>query len=694
MSNEISNVNLLIAVNEAASLLLSANDMEDIDAILISSLEIIGNAMNADRVHIWNYDDISGESQLMHAYTWVGTHGKSLSEVPLGVITPFSGYLRWRDIFSRNECIGGPISSLLQDEQEYFSDFNIKTVYMIPLILNDVLWGMFSIDDCRQERTYTDDEVKILRSVSLMIVTAINRHKMIEDVHTANKKTIQTLENILDGIEALIYINDPETGELLFVNKFMRVHYDIKGNGVGQKCYEVFQDGHDDKCEFCPCHQLDVDPDMKIEWEERNTLTKRIYRNTDRYIDWIDGQKVHIQYSLDITDLIAISEQANAASKAKSDFLSNMSHEMRTPLNAIAGMTVIGKKSSDIAEKDHALGKIGDASSHLLGLINDILDMAKIEADKLELVTNEYNFRNMINKVMTIVNFRADEKHQTVKVNIDSAIPQYVIGDDNRIAQVIANLMSNAVKFTPNYGEICIDAELIYESDDNLELQIEVKDNGIGIPVSQLEKLFSAFEQVQGGASREYGGTGLGLSISQRIVELMGGHVWIESEANKGTTVFFTIQLGKSNKNVEITDDHKGFGHVGLSAPGEFKGKRLLVAEDIEINREILIALLEDTGISIDCANDGQEALDMVTFSPDKYDIVLMDLQMPTMGGLEATRLIRELPERKRGRLPIVAMTANVFTDDVIACLEAGMDDHLSKPLDIDKVMEKLRKYI
>jgi len=697
MANESSNnnVNLLLAVNEAASLLLSANDMEDIDEILISSLEIIGRAVNADRVHIWNDEpSVDGRRQLMHSYTWISEFGKSKAVVPLGVITPFIDVDHWRDKFSNNEFIGGPLSSLTPNEQDYFGAFDIKTVYLIPLILNDDLWGMFSIDDCRTERYFTEDEVTILRSISLMIATAINRHRMFEEVNNANKKTIQALENILDSLEALIYVNIPETGELLFVNRFMRAHYNIKGNGVGQKCYEVFQEGLTDRCEFCPCHQLDVEPDAKIEWEERSTLTKRTYRNTDRYIDWLDGRKVHVQYSVDVTDLIAVNEQATAANKAKSDFLSNMSHEMRTPLNAIAGMTIIGKKTDDIAEKNHALGKIGDASSHLLGLINDILDMAKIEADKLELVPIEYNFKNMLDKVLTIINFRADEKNQTVKVNIDNTIPSYVIGDDNRIAQVIANIMSNSVKFTPNYGEVILDVELIYESEDSLELQIEVKDNGIGIPESQLEKLFSAFEQAQSGVSRDYGGTGLGLSISQRIIELMGGHIWIESEANKGTTVFFTIQLGKSNRNVELSDAPEEDVKSGAIIPGEFKGSRLLVVEDIEINREILAALLEDTGIAIECAENGDEALTMVTFNIDKFDIVLMDLQMPVMGGLEATRLIRKLPERKRGRLPIVAMTANVFTDDIIACLEAGMDDHLSKPLDIDKVMEKLRKYI
>jgi len=393
----------------------------------------------------------------------------------------------------------------------------------------------------------------------------------------------------------------------------------------------------------------------------------------------------------DITDIQNALDQAKESSRAKSDFLANMSHEIRTPLNAIIGMTLIGKKTGDSEGKIHALNKIGDASSHLLGVINDVLDMAKIEADKLIIDPVEFNFKHMIDKILAVIHFRADEKQQKMILDIDDQIPDYVIGDDQRLAQVMTNLLANAVKFTPEGGKIELHVKLAEETDEFCELLVTVKDNGIGISPDKHKKLFDSFEQANNDISRDYGGTGLGLAIAKRIIEMMDGTIRVESDLGKGAAFIFTIRVKRSMKT-EKDSEKSSVG--GDTITGMFTGKRLLIAEDVEINREILIALLEDSGLIIDCAENGKEALEMISFSPDKYDIVFMDLQMPFMGGLEATRLIRELPSVREKRLPIIAMTANVFKDDIDACINAGMDDHLGKPLDIDKVVEALHKYI
>ena len=394
--------------------------------------------------------------------------------------------------------------------------------------------------------------------------------------------------------------------------------------------------------------------------------------------------------------------QANAASKAKGDFLSNMSHEMRTPLNAIIGMTAIGKKTDIKEEKDYALRKISDASAHLLGVINDILDMSKIEADKLEFSTEEFDFECMLQNVITVVNFRIEEKKQHFTVDIDESIPPFIIGDDQRLAQVIANLLSNAVKFTPEGGNIHLEASLAEENDGDCELRIIVTDNGIGISKEQQEHLFQAFMQAQSGTSREFGGTGLGLAISKRIVENMGGRIWVESELGKGARFCFTVKVQRGIKTVRLTHDEcisdcltpeeRDFCHT--ADVRKFEGKKLLIAEDIEINREIIVTLLQDSGLIIDCAENGIEALEMIQSAPGKYDIVFMDVQMPKMDGLEATRRIRRLPASEYSTLPIVAMTAHIFKSDIEACLAAGMNDHLGKPLDIEQVFSKLRKYL
>jgi len=387
---------------------------------------------------------------------------------------------------------------------------------------------------------------------------------------------------------------------------------------------------------------------------------------------------------------------ANVASRAKSAFLSNMSHEMRTPMNAIIGMTAIGKKTDDKDEKNRVLDRVGDASKHLLGIINEVLDMAKIEANKMELSPVEYNFEKMLQKVTELIKFRTDEKGQQLTVDVDKSIPKLIVGDDHYLAQIIMNLLSNAVKFTPENGKISLKASLSEESGGSCELHIEVSDNGIGIAAEKHAKLFDAFEQAENGTTRKYGGTGLGLAITKRIVDLMGGRIWVESEPGKGATFFVTVkvQRGAALNCANGRDEECGSCDCGAVKKNEFSGKMLLLAEDVEINREILASLLEDTGLLIDFAENGREALDMVEAAPQKYDAVFMDVQMPVMDGLEATRRIRALPALQGKKLPIIAMTANVFKDDIEKCIGAGMDDHLGKPLEMDRILEKLRQYL
>jgi PAS domain S-box-containing protein len=510
--------------------------------------------------------------------------------------------------------------------------------------------------------------------------------------------------------------------------------------------------------------------------------------------------------------------QATAASKAKGEFLSNMSHEMRTPLNAIIGMTTIGRTAQTIERKNYSLDKIQDASTHLLGVINDVLDMSKIEANKLELSPVEFNFEKMLQRVVTVINFRMDEKRHNFIVNIDSKMPGFIIGDDQRLAQVITNLLSNAVKFTSDGGEIELKASVLGRISEMCELRIEVRDSGIGISPEQQTHLFKAFGQADSGTSRTFGGTGLGLAISKRIVELMNGRIWVESDIGKGAKFIFTVIMRCSekpldtlltagiNKNIlrilAVSEEQKTrdyfadvFRSLGIKcdiardgaeanymtqtgydiyfidsdireincieltqiiksknekavvvivasvsdwaamedsaararvdkhllkplftpmiidcinentshlqgetsdnpAGGEFEGKHILLAEDIDINREIIMSLLEDSGLVIDCAKNGLEALEMTEAAPDKYDLIFMDVQMPQMDGLEATRKIRALPSLASRKLPIIAMTANVFKEDIDQCIDAGMDDHIGKPINVEEVYDKLRNYI
>ncbi len=656
--------------------------------------------------------------------------------------------------------------------------------------------------------------------------------KRIDQEHNTaaeSEKDVSSLSEIMNGMDAFLYVTDPVTDEILFINDKMREHYNLGANIVGQVCWKVLQKDFACRCEFCPIYSLDKAPDSVVVWEEHSTVTARYYHNVDSLIDWPDGRKVHLQHSTDITkmkmtelELVKSKEIAELSSQAKGDFLSRMSHEMRTPMNAVIGMTKIALETADVDRKNYCLDKINNASTHLLGVINDILDISKIEANKFELSEGEFDFEQMLVNVVNVVSFRIEEKKQKILVSIDPAVPKLAFGDSQRLAQVIANILTNAVKFTPNEGKIKMQVGFSdsAKKDGILNLRFKISDTGIGISKENQAKLFQAFEQSDGGIARKYGGTGLGLAISKKIVELMDGRIWIDSELGKGSDFLFDVNLKKSKlpdgeeklikKEVKILfvddflEEHESFccsviklgakcdcaisGNEALEkiknsnmpydiiftdwrmpemdgvelarqirtmnvthpiivmtsaahwgeiqkeavAAGinsflpkpffpctiaecinkyfhtgpqnedimptaesfDFKGKTVLVAEDVEINREVLDALLAETCVSIKFAENGREAVEMFRQTPELFDLILMDIQMPEVDGLEATRRIRRLELPSAKTVPIVAMTANAFREDVEKSFAAGMNGHVAKPIEMDILLKEMKKHL
>ncbi|MDR0320806.1 MAG: response regulator [Treponema sp.] len=393
--------------------------------------------------------------------------------------------------------------------------------------------------------------------------------------------------------------------------------------------------------------------------------------------------------------------KSDTESRHKSAFLANMSHEIRTPMNAIIGMTTIGKAASESSRKDYCFTKIQDASKHLLGVINDILDMSKIEAGKLELSSIEFNFRHIVQRAVDIMNFRIDEKRQNFYLQIDNDIPQTIIADDQRFTQVVTNLLGNAVKFTPEEGSISLDAISLGEENGLYRIQISVSDTGIGITKEQMDKLFNSFHQAETSTTRKFGGTGLGLSISKSIIDLMGGDITVSSEPGNGSTFSFTMLVKKGTKETQELYDAKLSSKMTKQDIALFEGKQIMLAEDMEINREIVLTMFEPLKLKIDCAENGMEAVRKFCSAPDKYEVIFMDVHMPELDGYEATRRIRSFEKglgkqkwKPHNRVPVIAMTANVFKEDIEKCLESGMDDHLGKPLDFDVVIEKLRIHL
>ena len=694
-------------VNDASVLLLSS-DPEQFEKIIEKSMEMITGNLNVDRINIWKNNHVGENMFYKRVYSWGKEGGfKSIRSGEKTVFAYEDGLQRWEWFLAAGNCINGPVTELPPEERELFASQGLTSILAVPIFMMDRFWGFISFEVLFKELHFSPDEVSILRSTGLLFVNAVVRNE-------------------------------------------------------------------------------------------------------------------EIQY------LVRAREEALTGAKAKSDFLANMSHEIRTPMNAIIGMTNIAKTTNDVDRKNSCLLRIEDASNHLLGVINDVLDMSKIEANKLELSFVSFSFEKMLQRVVNVISFRADEKDQNFSVHIDRNIPRFLIGDDQRLAQVITNLLGNAVKFTPQSGTIRLNSHLAEEEDGICTIQVEVIDTGIGLTPEQKSRLFTSFQQADSDTSRKFGGTGLGLAISKKIIEMMGGGIWIESEPGKGSTFAFTVSLKRGDeaedgfsevgvnwgnlrilavdddpyvrdyfndlaRQFNVTCDVAAGGNealsliektgfydiyfVDLKMPGlngietsrkikdytasfpeapnyyitmmtaadwtaiekeareagvgkfltkpifpsviveciyqclgttktaaaeeaspeqqdNFAGRRILLVEDVEINREIVLALLEPTAITIDSAENGVEAVKKFTESPGIYDMIFMDIQMPEMDGYEATRRIRAIEVERGGEIPIIAMTANVFREDIERCLAAGMNDHVGKPLDFAEVLGKLRAHL
>jgi len=377
-------------------------------------------------------------------------------------------------------------------------------------------------------------------------------------------------------------------------------------------------------------------------------------------------------------------KQAETASVSKSSFLSNMSHEIRTPLNAIIGMAEITKASVGNTEKTIAsVNQIIISSHHLLSLINDVLDMSKIESGNLEILNDPFELQEALSETLTIITSRCGEKGIIFENNVAQIPNVCIVGDKLRLNQVLINLLSNAAKFTAAEGRITFTISLLSDNENDVSIRFAVKDSGIGMSEEQMSRLFKPFEQADSSIASRFGGTGLGLSISQSLIKRMGGLITVDSVMGEGATFSFELpfEKGEAPEKLPETPD----------TDTNFAGARILLAEDIDINRYIIEELLAPTGVIIESAVNGVEAVKMLgTSVPGYYQLIFMDIQMPEMDGYEATTRIRALPRPDAKEIPIIAMTANAYKEDVAQAFSVGMNGHVGKPIDMNELLKTM----
>jgi len=705
---------LLKTVNQVSTILLEP-DIVNLKNKFMIAMSIIAKTIKADRVTIWKNNIVDDELYSSLIYEWPDAD-RAVKDNAETQNVPYKG-IRWKDILSKGDCINSMVRDLPEQEQRVLKIKGVVSIFIAPVFIDNIFWGYLGFDDCKNERVFTFNESMILRSAGRMLGNAFIRNDMTQNIVNATIKledavaqaneasrqknvSLNSMKSILNGIDSMIYVTNPKTNEILFMNNSMMRHFDIDDDCTGKLCYMILQANRSSKCEFCPCYRLDKEPSKPVVWEEHSSLTNRIYCNVDRYIDWPDGQIVHIQHSVDMTELIEARERAEESSHYKSAFLTTMSHEIRTPMNAILGITEIQLQNKNLPpDVDEAFNKIYESGDLLLHIINDILDLSKIESGKMEISPVKYDIPSLINDAAQLNRLRYESKPIWFSLYVDENMPHDLFGDELRIKQVLNNVLSNAFKYTDEGSvELYVSYEKISGSE-NVMLIFRVVDTGQGMTDDQIEKLYDEYTRFNLDANRTTIGAGLGMNITKRLVDMMNGTIKLHSEVGKGTV--FTVRIpqlriGNETCGQELAEKLRSFRYnsSAITKKAQFIREympygNVLVVDDVESNIYVIKGMLQPYGMKIDSVSGGFDAIEKIK-DGNIYDIVFMDHMMPKMDGIEATKIIRDFGYKN----PIIALTANALVGREEMFLKNGFDAFISKPIDSRELNHLLNEYI
>ncbi len=746
----------LLKVNSKIAASMMGATTKNFDEVINKQLERLGKVAGVNRTYIWRIYDKNEKLYCDQIYEWNENaeeqHGKDFT-----IEFEFDDAPYTKSKIMAGESINGLISLFSGDEYMIYDMQGIKSLLLLPLVLNNSVWGFIGFDDCEKENIFTQEVEQLLSSCGALIVSAISRNTTMSNlISTKNELLMQ--ERLLRAVNesAKILLENYEVN----YNETIKQALQIIGDCVDAHSVGIWENYTDEETDSLCSKRLIVwsrneernfSDNVSINYNKHLKLWDKdaIYRetfhisrneNNMELLSLLDSPNEPTYLMLPIVmdgkfwgfasfsfpnegfivsdqertilqaanmmvanaiireetnhELMAATGKALESVKSKNEFLARMSHEVRTPINAVMGMTTIAKNTTDKEKINDCLDTITTSSQQLLMIINDVLDMSKIDLGKMPIIKETFNFEKMISKVIAMLKEKVWEKNLTFRYEVANLKHDFIISDEKRLMQVIMNLMTNAIKFTPVGGEIVLKVDSGEDEYRNQILQISVIDNGIGIADSALPIIFNAFEQSDGSITRKYGGTGLGLAISKNIIDLMGGKIWAESDFGSGSTFSIEIPIIWSDSNIE-NDENKCQEHADNKEElheYDWSNKNILLVEDVEINRNIVEALLKDTNINIHNAINGQEAIDMFNANLATYDFIFMDIQMPVMDGLTATEKIREMSAVEAKTIPIYAMTAHAFKEDKEQCLAVGMNGYITKPIDVNEMFTILAK--